>query len=304
MARLRENSESVALYHGEQEERANFVSRFRVVVGNYWKIMKRRKKINWLTSSYNQLAVVFPILMAAPRFFAGKMHLGGLMQTAAAFASVHGALSYLVNSYTTIADWNAVLNRLTGFSVAIQRVETLKEREELRQHSSPDGSFSVKSLRVFLPDGKMLLQDLSLCLEPGASLLIMGESGSGKSTLIRALAGIWPFASGSVPLPETTRVMFVPRSHTCPWALCGRLCTIRIQHVWRNSDCPKYSSCAILHIFQPHWIRMATGLSRFHWESNSASLSPGFCSSDPITSSWMKQPRRLMSTWKECSTNS
>ena len=70
MARLRENSESVALDNGEKEEQANFLFRFGAVVNNYWKIMKRRKKVNWLTSGYNQLAVIFPVLDgSAPLFF-------------------------------------------------------------------------------------------------------------------------------------------------------------------------------------------------------------------------------------------
>ncbi len=192
------------------------MTRFTAVVDNYWRIMKRQKKLNWLTSGYNQLAVIFPILMAAPRFFAGKMHLGGLMQTAAAFGSVHGALSYLINSYTTIASWNAVLNRLTGFTGALEWVQTLKDREELRRVGSPDSRFHVKSLSVFLPDGKTLLKDVNLDLKPGASLLITGPSGSGKSTLVRALAGIWPFASGSVFIPETARVMFLPQQPYLP----------------------------------------------------------------------------------------
>ncbi len=216
MARLRENSESVALYGGEQQEQADFFTRFRSVVNNYWKIMKRRKKVNWLTSGYNQLAVIFPVLMAAPRFFAGKMHLGGLMQTVAAFSSVHNSLSYLVNSYTTIATWTAVMNRLTGFTGAIERVESLKGRENLKRLSSPDRSFYVRSLNVFLPDNKLLLENLNLHLEPGASLLISGPSGSGKSTLLRALAGIWPFATGVVSLPETAKVIFVPQRPYLP----------------------------------------------------------------------------------------
>lgn len=216
MARLRENSECVALYGGEKEEQANFLSRFKSVVNNYWNIMRRRKKLNWLTSGYNQVAIIYPVLMAAPRFFAGQMHLGGLMQTVAAFASVHSGLSYLVNSYTAIATWTAVLNRLTGFTGAIERVETLKEMEDLKRLSSPDHSLYVKSLSVFLPDKKVLLKDLNLRLAPGASLLIMGPSGSGKSTLIRALAGIWPFASGTVLLPETAKVVFVPQKPYLP----------------------------------------------------------------------------------------
>ncbi len=139
MARLRENGESVALYRGEKQEQASFLSRFGAVVSNYWEIMKRRKKVSWLTSGYNQLAIIFPVLMAAPRFFSKQMDLGGLMQTVSAFHSVHEALSYLINSYTTIANWTAVLNRLTGFNSAIERVETIREKEECtRLHSAND----------------------------------------------------------------------------------------------------------------------------------------------------------------------
>ncbi len=216
MARLRENSESVALYRGEKEEQGSFLSRFGAVVKNYWEIMKRRKKVAWLTSGYNQLAVIFPVLMAAPRFFSKQMDLGGLMQTVSAFHSVHEALSYLVNSYTTIANWTAVLNRLTGFTGAMERVETIKMQEECTRLSSIDDSFSVRSLSVFLPDGKVLINDLNLNLEPGGSLLVMGPSGSGKSTLLRALAGIWPFARGTVVLPDNAKVLFLPQKSYLP----------------------------------------------------------------------------------------
>lgn len=216
MVRLRENSEGVALYGGEQEEQVNFLSRFKEVVNNYWKIMKRQKMVNWLTSGYDQLAVIFPVLMAAPRFFAGQMHLGGLMQTVAAFGSVQSSLSYLINSYTTIANWVAVVNRLTGFTGAIEHVETARQRDKLKRLSSPDVAFHVKSLNVFLPDKRVLLKDLDLILEPGASLLITGPSGVGKSTLIRALAGIWPFASGNILIPENAKVMFLPQKPYLP----------------------------------------------------------------------------------------
>ena len=216
MVRLRENSEPVALYRGEQDEQANFVNRFRAVVNNYWQIMKRQKKVNWLTSGYNQMAVIFPVLMAAPRFFSGQMHLGGLMQTTAAFAAVHGALSYLVNSYTTIASWTAVMNRLSGFTGAIEQTERSKDRDDLRQLVSPDGAFQVRSLNVFLPDETVVLKDLNLDLKRGDSLLITGPSGVGKSTLVRALAGIWPFATGTVRFPENAKVMFLPQKPYLP----------------------------------------------------------------------------------------
>src|SRR5208283_4490182 len=105
MMRIRENSESVALYGGERQERVHLRERFRLLLENFWSIMRRQKRLSWLTNTYNQAAVVFPLLMAAPRFFAGQMDLGGLMQTVSAFGAVQDALSYLINSYTTIARW-------------------------------------------------------------------------------------------------------------------------------------------------------------------------------------------------------
>ncbi|MGC8603603.1 MAG: ABC transporter ATP-binding protein/permease, partial [Desulfomonilaceae bacterium] len=216
MARLRENSECVALYRGEHDEHGNFWSRFTEVVNNYWKIMRRQKRLNSLTGGYNQLAVIFPVIMAAPRFFAGQMKLGGLMQTASAFRSVHDALSFLVNSYTTITSWNAIMNRLTGFTGAIEQVKSLKELEELRRINSSDGSFRVESLSVLLPDKRVLIEDLDLRLERGTSLLITGESGTGKSTLVRTLAGIWPFARGTIRIPERSKTMFLPQKPYLP----------------------------------------------------------------------------------------
>lgn len=216
MARLRENSECVALYRGEKDESENFWSRFTSVVNNYWKIMRRQKRLNSLTGGYNQLAVIFPVLMAAPRFFTGEMKLGGLMQTASAFGSVHDALSFLVNSYTMITNWSAIMNRLTGFTSAIEQVKTLKDREDLRRTNSSYGGLEVESLDVFLPDKRLLIENLNLTLEPGSSLLITGASGSGKSTLIRTLAGIWPFARGEIRLPENAKTMFLPQRPYLP----------------------------------------------------------------------------------------
>jgi putative ATP-binding cassette transporter len=155
-------------------------------------------------------------LMAAPRFFSKQMDLGGLMQTVSAFHSAHEALSYLINSYTTIANWTAVLNRLTGFNSAIERVETIREKEECTRFQSADDSLSVRSLSIFLPDGKALIKDLNFNLEPGGSLLIMGPSGSGKSTLLRALEGIWPFVKGFILLPDNGKVLFLPQKPYLP----------------------------------------------------------------------------------------
>lgn len=210
LVRLRENAESVAFYRGEEQEKERFLRRFTSVVGNYWHIMRRQKRLTWLTSGYSQLAVVFPYVVAAPRYFAKELQLGGLMQTAAAFAHVQGSLSYLIDSYIRIATWKAVTDRLSGFNHA------------LREHDAAPGftpgtgeAMQASGLTVKLPDGKALQERLSFTVRPGGRMLITGPSGCGKSTLLRTLAGLWPYAEGSLTLPEASS-LFLPQKPYVP----------------------------------------------------------------------------------------
>ncbi len=225
MVRVRENSESIALYGGEKQEQTHLRTRFDILMENFWKIMRRQKRLSWLTNTYGQAAVIFPVLMAAPRFFAGEMHLGGLMQTVGAFAAVQGALSYLVNSYTTIARWHAVIDRLAGFSRTMDMLQSPEFLQGAERTHTSGKVIGIDSLNVFLPNGKLLVRDLQLAIAPGAPLLITGPSGCGKSTLIRALAGIWPFCRGTISLPDSSSIMFLPQKPYLPLgALRNALC--------------------------------------------------------------------------------
>ncbi len=215
LVRLRENSESVALYGGERHEHEHFMGRFGHVFSNFWRIMIQQKRLTWFTSGYGQLAVIFPILVASPRFFAKQIELGGLMQIASAFGQVQGALSYIVNSYADLANWHAVVDRLRTFERNMEGIRALRKRHaEIRVE--PGEPLRVHGLTLRLPDERPLLDGLSLEVAPGESLLIMGPSGAGKSTLIRAIAGLWPFGSGRVELPPRERSLFLPQRPYLP----------------------------------------------------------------------------------------
>jgi len=216
MVRVRENSESIALYGGEKQEEGHLRDRFDILMENFWKIMRRQKRLSWLTNTYGQAAVVFPVLMAAPAFFAGQMDLGGLMQTVSAFGAVHGALSYLVNSYTTIARWHAVIDRLAGFSGTMDRLQSPEFLRGAERILTGGKEMKIDSLSVSLPGDKLLVRNLKLNIAPGTHLLITGPSGCGKSTLIRALAGIWPYCRGTVSLPDLSSMMFLPQKPYLP----------------------------------------------------------------------------------------
>jgi putative ATP-binding cassette transporter len=220
LVRVRENVEGIALYGGEDEEKGLLKHRFSAVIGNWWAIMRRLRWLNALTSGYAQLASIFPIVVAAPRYFFGSMPLGGLMQTVGAFGRVQDALSWFINQYAannpnevSLVRYRSIVERLTTFDRAVEI--TRAAAEKLVLSDSPDGSVRMRDLTISLPTGATLLSDAEVVLQPGHSVVITGRSGSGKSTLFRTLAGIWPFGSGQVQRP-IARSMFLPQRPYIP----------------------------------------------------------------------------------------
>jgi putative ATP-binding cassette transporter len=221
LVRLRENSESIAFYKGETQEFAGFTSRFASIFGNWWAIMKRQKMLGWFTSGYGQIAIIFPFVVAAPRYFAKEILLGDLMQTSLAFGKVQGSLSFFINAFSTndpsvgIVNWKAVTDRLTGFNDSIRHTEEISVSTALECKVSAGKTMEASDLTIRLPDGSVLLEHVNLAVGPGDALLVTGRSGSGKSTLLRTLAGLWPFAEGRLSVPDTSP-MFVPQKPYLP----------------------------------------------------------------------------------------
>jgi putative ATP-binding cassette transporter len=213
LVRVRENSEQIALLQGERAERQRLRDRFGAVVDNWLGIMTRTKKITAFTASYSQASVIFPFILTAPAYFAGKMQLGGMMQTASAFTSVQGALSFFISTYRTLAEWQAVVARLDGFETAIEVAKTLATAPDtVRSVAAPGaGAIRLDDVRLRLPDHRPLVETSGLNLRSGERTLLTGPSGSGKSTLFRAIAGIWPFGDGAIRIPEGASLMMLPQ---------------------------------------------------------------------------------------------
>jgi putative ATP-binding cassette transporter len=213
LVRIRENMESIALYRGEAEEGVTLRERFSGVIDNWYQIMRRTKLLNSLVNGYAQIAIIFPIVVAAPRYFSGGMQLGGLMQTVGAFGSVQSSMSWFVDSYADIARWRAIVERLSTFHRAI-----IKARAETHGgFVNVEGKAGVVQLRdvtMNLPDGTRLLENADLTFSAGHSIVITGRTGSGKSTLFRVLAGIWPFGRGEVEVPPNS--FFLPQRPYIP----------------------------------------------------------------------------------------
>ncbi len=214
LARFRENTESVALYGGEANEHRGLSARFAEVVSLWWMIMRRIKFLNALTAGYGQVASIFPIVVAAPRYFSGAIPLGGLTRIASAFGRVQGAMSWFVDSYGSLAAWFATIERLATFQRAIQAARLAYDVGP-RRETAAGADLELDRLTLRLPDGQVLIEAASAAIAPGEHVLISGRSGSGKSTLLRAIAGIWPFGDGAIRRPPG-RFLFLPQRAYLP----------------------------------------------------------------------------------------
>ncbi|MCF5139610.1 ABC transporter ATP-binding protein/permease [Pseudomonas edaphica] len=212
MVRVRENAESIALYNGESNENQRLSARFGKVWHNYWDIMKVSKRLTFFTAGYEQIAVVFAFIVAAPRYFAGKIELGELMQINSAFGNVQGNFSWFITAYSDLASWRASSDRLLSFHEAMSRNEQRAPAIDVR----PQGEqLVVKDLGMDLADGRHLLTDADMTVEPGQRVMLSGRSGSGKSTLLRAMGDLWPAGHGSICLPAA-RYLFLPQKPYLP----------------------------------------------------------------------------------------
>jgi putative ATP-binding cassette transporter len=224
---VRENSEQIALLAGETAERERLLDRFGRIVANWMLIMTRTKRLTFLTAGYSQVSVVFPFVVISPAYFAGAVQLGGLMQTASAFNSVQTALSFFITAYRQLAEWRAVIARLDGFNVAVEKAQLAAKAQPVIEvlTQAEKVPLAIEDLMVRLPQGKPVVTAHNISVARGESVLVTGPSGSGKSTLFRALAGIWPFGAGTIRVPSGAKVMMLPQRPYFPIDTLGAAVT-------------------------------------------------------------------------------
>lgn len=221
LVRLRENTEGIALYGGEEPERQGLLNRFELIRANWWLLMSYTKRLTSYTVTYNQLAIIFPLVVAAPRYFSGGITLGGLMQINSAFGQVQGALSWFVDIYGTLANWRASVDRLITFHGALEAAKHEAQTAPTIPVERGTGTSVHAELELGLPGrdgqpGRTIIAGAAFDIAPGEAVLITGPSGSGKSTLFRALAGIWPYGKGRIHIPQGAKLLFLPQKPYIP----------------------------------------------------------------------------------------
>ncbi len=219
LVQVRDNAEAIALARGEPREGQRLFHRFDAVRANWDALILTTKRLTWFSAGYGQLANVFPILAAAPRYFSHAIQLGGLMQTAQAFGQVQGALSWIIDAYPRLADWRATVNRLTLFAAACRddRQTAADGRTPQIERSAVDRrELRLESLVLLAADGHEIVRVPQARFDTGQRTLITGPSGAGKSSMLRAVAGIARGGSGRIVLPAQAKLMFVPQRPYLP----------------------------------------------------------------------------------------
>ncbi len=218
LVRISESAEAVALYRGEGDERRYIDTVFDGVLLAMRRVVFAVARLTWITSGYGWIAIVVPTVVALPGYFYGGLTLGGLMMVVGAFNQVQQALRWFVDNYARIADWRASLHRVVVFDEALKTLDDEEQQEEGRIELAPhpEGRLAFRNISVLLSDGRVLIKEANTEISPGARVLIVGESGSGKSTLFRAIAGLWPWGSGTILLPPRDQMMFLPQKPYLP----------------------------------------------------------------------------------------
>ena len=217
LVRVNESAESVSLYNGEPDERRNLDQFVGAVVKATRRLSGALARLTWITSGYGWLAIVVPIVAAAPGYLSGALSFGDMMMVVGAFNQVQAALRYFVDNFPKIADWRSAVFRVATFYRATTDLDTLiAENRTIEIVAHPKGWLSFENLSIAMNDGSVIIEDATAEVTPGERVLIMGASGSGKSTLFRAIAGLWPWGSGTIKIPVPEQIMFLPQRPYLP----------------------------------------------------------------------------------------
>lgn len=257
MVRLRETAESVAFYNGAAKEESFLSNRFMTLLRNTLFIIKKQKQLSWLTNSYAQIAIIFPFVVAVPRYLSQNISLGGLMQIANCFGKVQDAMSYFVDVYASLAEWQSCAERLLSFDRHIAAIE--KETEEksgsLVREETPD-KLRLTDVTISVPAmdenkrTREIISSASCSIKSGEHVILKGPSGSGKSTLLRTLAGFWPYVKGHISMPAPSEMMFIPQRPYIPMGTSAEAASYPLETADEEILSPLLVECGLSHLME------------------------------------------------------
>jgi putative ATP-binding cassette transporter len=218
LVRVRENSESIALLAGEPEEQRRLADIFKGVVEAFDVQTNALARVFLFSSGYAVLATGFPILITAPRYIAGAITLGALMQIAQAFQQMTSALSWPVDNLSRAAEWKASVERVMALYNAIGTLKTdatCMPDSRICVGRTDQPMLAFRDLTIANADGTIVVSRFEAEIQRGERVLISGDPG-GALKLFKVVAGLWPWGHGHIELPGDGAISFVPERPYLP----------------------------------------------------------------------------------------
>ncbi|MGF1676641.1 MAG: ABC transporter ATP-binding protein/permease [Rivularia sp. (in: cyanobacteria)] len=220
LIRVRDNAESIAFYRGQNQEFNRVKQRFVNAFNNFNNLIRWQFGLTIFQNGYQYINFVLPFIILAPRIFAGELEIGAVARSQAAFERIGFALGLIINQFEKLSAFSAGIDRLSTLSEFTQSNQVLADRvNKILIQESPH--LEINHLTVQIPaSDKTIIEDLSITINKGESLLIIGDSGVGKSSLLRAIAGLWSFGKGNIHRPKSEDILFLPQH---PYMILGSL---------------------------------------------------------------------------------
>jgi putative ATP-binding cassette transporter len=239
LTRVRENAESIALLRGDKAERADAARWFAGVIGSWRALVGQHMRAVIVSQGHAQLCGIVPVLLCIPRYIDGSMTLGQIMQIASAFSIVQGALNWLVDNFTRIAEWKASVHRVAALMSSLDQMDKEEASQTDRIRNVPSlrpGEMKIENLSVALPSGKPLVHSIKLRVRHRERVLLVGDSGTGKSAFVRALGGSWPWGSGQIKRSAGSDLGVVPQRPYLPAGTLKQAVCYPLEHTAFSRD--------------------------------------------------------------------
>jgi putative ATP-binding cassette transporter len=206
------NSQAIALIGGENKEQERLLESFQAIIATYAQQTAAWKKIQIFSSGYSITSMALPILVGSPRYIAGAISLGMLMQSVQAFEHLVSALSWPINNMAQIAKWRTSIERVLGLVNALDHLERDISRLDSRRISVKKTDVPVLKLNnvsIASLESENLSFTINDEIKAGERVLISDKTNS-ASKLFKAIAGLWPWGSGTIEVPENDTLFFMP----------------------------------------------------------------------------------------------